>query len=303
MVAVCFALVAKAQDLTPRAYLITPAGSNAAVLAYAHQSGSLVFDGSAPISGATAVVNLPILSYYHGFGVFGHAANLTASLPYGFGDFRGTIADVPKELSKSGLLDSSLRLSVNLLGGPAMTPNDFAKWQQDSLLGLSLQVVAPTGQYDPTKVINWGSNQWAFKPEIGYSRRLSHWIIDAYVGGWFYTENPEHFARKLNVPVVESQSQAPVAALEGHISYDFLPRLWISLDANFWWGGAISRAGVPDSLTNQKNSRIGITGSVPLTEHQSVKLSYSDGAYTLYGGNYRSIAVAWQYSWIGLPFH
>ncbi len=185
LVAICFGSVAQAQDLSPRAYLITPAGSNAAVLAYAHQSGSLVFDGASPVSGATAVINLPILSYYRSFGFLGHSANVTASLPYGFGDFQGTIADVPRELSKSGLLDSSLRVAVNLLGGPAMSPSDFVKWQQGSLLGLSLKVIAPTGQYDPTKVINWGSNRWAFKPEIGYSRRLSHWVIDAYVGAGF----------------------------------------------------------------------------------------------------------------------
>jgi len=34
-----------------------------------------------------------------------------------------------------------------------------------------------------------------------------------------------------------SQSQNPIVALEGHLSYDFTPRLWISLDGNFWHGG------------------------------------------------------------------
>ena len=49
-----------------------------------------------------------------------------------------------------------------------MQPKEFAKWKQKRLLGLSLKVVAPTGQYCGTKLINWDSNRWAFKPELGY---------------------------------------------------------------------------------------------------------------------------------------
>ena len=38
-------------------------------------------------------------------------------------------------------------------------------------MGVSVKVVPPTGQYDPNRLINWGSNRWSFKPEFGYSRR------------------------------------------------------------------------------------------------------------------------------------
>ncbi len=41
---------------------------------------------------------------------------------------------------------------------PAMERAEFAKWRQTTLLGASLRIVAPTGQYDPTKLINWGTN-------------------------------------------------------------------------------------------------------------------------------------------------
>ena len=51
-----------AQDLAPRAYLITPVHSNAVTLSYSFFTGNLIFDGSVPITGATARVNVPILS-------------------------------------------------------------------------------------------------------------------------------------------------------------------------------------------------------------------------------------------------
>jgi hypothetical protein len=162
-------------------------------------------------------------------------------------------------------------------------------------------VVAPTGQYDPTKLINWGANRWGFKPEFGYSERWGHWLLDGYMGVWFYTTNPEFFSRNAFFPGTRTQSEEPVGSFEGHLSYSVKPRFWFSLDGNFWFGGTTSLNGVQNPLTVQRNSRIGGTASIPVTKHQSLKLSYSNGDYIRYGGNYQNISVAWQYSWLGRP--
>ena len=70
----------------------------------------------------------------------------------------------------------------------------------------------------------------------------------------------------------------------------------MSLDGNFWYGGKTSVNGVENAATLQKNSRVGITASFPLTRHQSVKVSYAQGAYIRFGGDYRILSAAWQYS-------
>ena len=175
------------------------------------------------------------------------------------------------------------------------------KWRQKTLLGVSLKVVAPTGQYDPTKLINLGANRWAFKPELGLSRRWGHWVLDAYGSVWFFTKNPEFFSRNQFVPGTQSQTQDPIGAVETHLSYDVRPRLWVSLDGNFWYGGRTSLNGVENPATLQKNSRIGVTASFPITRHQSVKVGYAQGAYIRFGGDYRIVSAAWQYSWVGKP--
>jgi hypothetical protein len=289
----CVSGVAVAQDLSPRAYLITPVDSNALVVSYSHLAGGLQFAGAVPITGADATINLGVLSFYHSFDLLGRAANFTIAAPYGFGDFRGTVADVPKQADRSGSLDLAARLAVNLIGGPAMAPKQFAGWHQNVLVGASLTIVPPTGQYDPTRLVNFGSNRWSFKPEIGYSQRFGSWVLDGYAGVWFFTANGAFY------PGANTQSEKPVGAVEAHLSYDVRPRLWVSLDANYWSGGVTSLNGVQNDLTDQRNSRVGMTASVPLTAHQSLKFSFSDGAYIRYGGNYRSISVAWQYGWIG----
>jgi hypothetical protein len=299
--AVLCAQVVPAQELNPRAYVIVPVGSNAINLGYSHFDGNPDVAGAAPIAEADATVDLAALGYYRSFGLLGRSANFALAIPYAVGEFSGIVAEAPKHADRAGFADSSLRFAVNLIGGPAMEPQEFAKWQQHILLGVSLKIVAPTGQYDPTKLINFGTNRWAFKPEIGYSQRWNHWILDGYAAVWFYTTNPEFFSHNQFFPGVRSKTQNPVTGLEAHLSYDVRPRLWISLDANFWEGGETSVNGVSSAASYQRSSRVGITASIPLTAHQSIKLSYSDGAYVRYGGNYRAIFASWQYGWLGWP--
>ena len=116
---------------------------------------------------------------------------------------------------RSGLLDCVTRFSVNLLGGPAMQLPDYARWKQKVILGASIKIVAPTGQYSPTKLVNWGIHRWALKPELGYSERWGHWILDAYAGVWFYTTNPAYY----DIPKPKPQTEAPIESFEGHLSY------------------------------------------------------------------------------------
>ena len=286
-----------AQDLSPRAYVITPVHSNAIVLTYSFYSGGIQLDGAAPITNATGRYHVSVLSYYHSFGLLGRSANVNASFPYAVGNFQANIAGVQQQIYRSGLLDLAARVSVNLRGGPSMPIQEMRKWKQKTLLGVSLKVVAPTGQYDPTKLVNWSANRWAFKPEFGYSRRRRNLLLDGYAGVWFYTANPRFYSP----PIPVRQTQEPIGSFEGHLSYDLKPRLWFSLDGNFWFGGITSLTGIANPATRQTGSRIGATASLPLSKTQSVKVSYNNGAYIRFGGNYQSVSLAWQYSWLGRP--
>jgi hypothetical protein len=289
------------QDLVPRAYVITPLHSNAIVLTNSFLDGDILFDGAVPITDSTGRIYISTFSYYHSLSFFGRSANATASLPYAIGNFRGKVVGTEAHAYRSGLVDTIFRLSVNLKGGPALSAPNFRTWKQKTLIGLSLKVVAPTGQYDPTKLINPGGNRWVFKPELGLSRRWGHWIVDTYGGVVFFTANHDFFSRNAFSAGTNTQSQRPVAAFEGHLSYDVRPRLWASLDGNFWRGGSTSVNGIEKPGSLQSNSRIGGTASIPISLHQSLKFSYSRGAYVRLGGNFQNLSLGWQYSWIGKP--
>jgi hypothetical protein len=294
---ILMALPVCGQDLSPRAYVITPVGFNAVTLTWSYFNGGVNFNGAVPITGATGIYNISSFTYYHSFGFFGRSANFALSLPYAVGNFQGNLQQQHRSVYRSGLVDFGARLSVNLMGGPAMPTEKFAKWKQKILLGASLKIIAPTGQYDPNKLVNWGINRWALKPEFGYSEQWGNWLVDAYAGAWFYTTNPASY----DVPLPKQQTEQPVGSLEGHLSRNFKFGTWASLDGNFWWGGLTSLSGIANLATKQTGSRIGATAAWRFSKHQSLKVSYSNGTYIRFGGNYQVVQVAWQYSWPDWP--
>jgi hypothetical protein len=293
--------VLNAQDLRPRAYVITPMHWNAVILGYAFNDGSIFFGSVLPITNASGRYSVPNISYYHAFSFFGRSANFTATLPYVVGTFQGELSGSQQQIYRSGLADSLYRVSVNLIGGPAMQPREFAKWKQKTLLGASIQIVAPTGQYYPSHLINPGNNRWVFKPELGFSHRWGNWIVDAYAGAWLFTENTNYLTGSQFSKRQNTLAQSPIGSVEMHLSYDVKPRLWASIDGNYWYGGGTTVDNVIKVGTLQSDSRIGGTISVPFTKHQSVKFSYSDGTLARIGGSFQTVSIAWQYSWVGTP--
>ena len=291
-----------AQDLAPRAYLPLPVSSNAVIVTYGFSDGELLFDPTLPITDATGIIHAPVLTLYHAFNFFGRSANITGSLPYAIGDFEGLVSDQQRAAHRSGMADIMVRTAVNLVGAPSLTPAAFVKTPLPrSMLGVSLKVLAPTGKYDPTLLINVGTNRWAFKPELGYTRRAGPVTLDMYAGVWFFTTNNEFYNGGATAPL-NTRTQEPIGAFEFHVSYDVRPRLWISADINYWRGGRTSVNSRESTNSLQANSRVGVTGSIPLSRRQSLKMSYSEGMIVRIGGNFRVLSAGWQYGWVGRPF-
>ncbi len=227
--------------------------------------------------------------YSRTFGVFGRSASVGLAVPYLWGTVEGEVFEQHGRVRRSGLGDGRLRLSVNLVGGPALPPGEFAKRRPGSTLGASVVVSAPTGQYDPAKLINLGGNRWAVKPEVGLSHPAGRWVFEAYAGAWLFTDNPDFFGGSV-------REQGALGTFQAHASYTFRPRLWLAADATYYTGG---RTTIGGTLRNdfQKNSRVGLTLAVPVGRRHSVKLSWATGATTRIGGDFQTLAVAWQYLW------
>src|ERR1041385_4899539 len=285
------AAVISAQDLIPRAYVITPIGANAVTFSSAYFNGPVFTDPTVPLTDFTASFFVEALSLYHSTSLLGRSANATVSLPYAVGNFRAKVSGTDTNVYRSGMADPRLRLSMNLYGGPAMRLTDMAAWREKTIVGVSLTLLIPAGQYDPGRLINPSLHRWALKPEVGFSHRWGHWSMDAYCGVWFSTENDRYF------PGRSTRSQAPIEAGEVHVTYSLNPRFWTSADVNYWVGGRTTLNGT-QNFDYHRNSRIGATAVIPIGQRQSLKFSYSSGARIAVGGNFQNVTAGWQYAWV-----
>lgn len=281
--------LAAGQQLEPRAYVPVPVGLNTVGLPFVYQTGSVVTDPSLPVKDVDAKVETLAAFYERTFPFFGRSASALLVMPYAWAKATGQVLEEQRTVTRSGQGDLELRLATNIFGSPALNAQEFARTPIKPALGGSLTVLMPTGQYYDTKLINIGTNRWSFKPELGLSVPVSHWTFEFYAGAWFYTANDDFFGGHL-------RTQDPLVALQGHVSYNFTPFLWLSIDGTWYAGGQTMTAGVLDD-DRQKNSRVGATLALPLGHGHFLKLAGARGATTRFGQNFTTVGLTYQYVW------
>jgi hypothetical protein len=278
-----------AQEMEPRAYSPAPVGVNFLVASYTRSAGDVLFDPSSQATDVTARVQASVVGYSRTLGLLGRASSITLALPYLVGNFSGNVGEQHATADRSGFGDARLRVAVNLIGGPALSPRAFAAREPAAAIGVSLSVVAPTGEYDPARLINIGANRWSFKPEVGITREFGPWFVEGAAGVWLFTDNTNYFGG-------QTRHQDPLATFQFHAGYTFRPGLWLAANATYYAGGRSSVSGAQKEDL-QGNTRFGATLSVPMDRHWSAKLAWSNGFVTRAGGDFTTWSIALQYRW------
>jgi hypothetical protein len=282
-----------AQDLDPRAYARIPVNVTVVVAGFGYLHGGIVTDATLPLQDLQAEIVSPSLAVVHSFSLSGKTAQASVALPYAWGDASAIIAGSRQSTSRSGFSDMRFRFSWLLAGAPAATIGEIAKAPRKTILGTSLSVVTPTGQYFPEKLINLGTSRWAFKPELALSQPVGkRWLIDFYSGIWLFTKNDSFY------PGSSDRTQAPLGSFQGHISYNIQPLMWVAVDLTYYTGGGSTVDGV-EMDDRQSNSRIGATMVIPVGKRHSVKFAYSTGAIIRSGADFTSISAGWQTTFLG----
>ena len=282
---------AHAQDLEPRAYSNTPVGLNFVVVGYSYSEGKIAFDPTLPIANAQYYNNTETIAYARSLDAWGHSAKFDMILPYSQFSGHALVDGQHNERDVSGLNDPRFRFSWNFYGAPALSLKEFAGYRQDLIVGASLSVTPPFGQYDDTKLINLGTNRWSFKPELGISKSWGKLTVDILPSVTFYTDNANYYYGR-------TYAQAPLYAVQGHIIYGFASGIWMALDATYFTGNRTTVDGVrSDNL--QTNSRGGLTIALPVDRFNSLKINASTGTSTRTGSTFNAIQVLWQYRWGG----
>jgi len=280
---------ASSQELEPGAYWPLPVGLNIVTVVGGVNWGDVSFDPALPVDDAHATIGNSAIAYARAFSIGGRSANASGMLPVIRGHLTGQYRGAFTEVDRFGIGDPRLKLAVNLYGAPAMTPGEFRSYRQGSIVGVSLTVAPPLGQYDPARLINLGTHRWSFKPEMGVSHARGKWVFETMAGVWLFTDNDEFAPDR-------TREQDPILATQFHVTHRFTPQMWLSGNANFYVGGRTRVDGLPN-LDLQRNSRIGATFSKALRRGHALRASISRGAYTTIGADFTAIAVGYNYAW------
>ena len=282
---------ALAQDLEPRLYTNVPLGINFLGAGYGYSEGNVLFDPTIPLDNAEIEIDGPVLGYGRSVRLGPFSGKVDGAIARvcldGSADYQGE--RVTRNVC--GWTDARARMTVNFMGAPPLTRQEFAGYRQDWVFGASLQLGLPVGDYDPARLVNIGANRESAKLEVGVSKNLAHWLLEVSVADTFYEDNTNFFGGRV-------REQDSIASLQGHAVYRFAKGAWLALDTTHYSGGQTTTNGAPSSDL-QSNTRFGVTASLPINPKQSVKLAASTGVATRTGTDFDTVAAVWQYAWGG----
>jgi hypothetical protein len=282
--------ISAAQSLEPRAYSNLPVGLNVLLVGYSRSQGGVGFDPSVPLENGRMRAHVIPLGYVRSLDVMGNAGSFALLLPLvdlaGAATLGGA-SEVQREVS--GLGDPSVRLAVNFHGAPALRAAEFAAWRQDLIVGASLAVTAPFGQYDKDRLLNIGTNRWSVKPELGLSQALGPWTVELATGVTWFSRNEDFFQGS-------TRSQEPLYSAQAHLTRQLGRGIWGAFSATYYRGGRTSIDGAErdDRLSS---TRLGLTLSLPVDRRNSLKLAASAGVYARSGSDSDTIGIIWQHLW------
>lgn len=152
------------------------------------------------------------------------------------------------ERRRSGFMDPMLTMHVGLVGAPALKLGEFVKFpkafQMVAIVGTSI----PLGTYDSDRLINLGTNRWSFRTGIGTVfpfGEKKRTALEMSNNLYFFTANNDVSGPK------NERSQDPLYVLENHLTHNFTPKFWSSIELRYQYGGTTTTDGIDDdNLTN-----------------------------------------------------
>lgn len=263
--------VLDAQELQPRRWSHLPIGSNFSGFSYGYTSADIYFSPSLQVDNATLEMHTVATSYLHAFEFLGRSARFDIVQAYQYGRWEGTLEGLPASTSRTGMTDTVVRLSMNLVGAPPLKGQEFRKYRAavadcETIVGVGLTTILPTGRYLKDRLLNIGTNRVTVRPEFGIVHNRGPWSYEWDLGIYFFSDNDSFFQGN-------TLEQDPIYATQAHVVYTFRPGLWVGVGAAFGTGGQTSVNDRPGDDT-KNNFLWGASIGIPVNRKVGMKLTY-----------------------------
>lgn len=287
-----FSLINQAhgQDVEPRRWTPSPVGMNVISAGYLYSTGDIAFDPVLSIEDATVDMHTLVLSYAHSFALFGRSARFDAIVPWQHGTWKGLLEGAPASVTRDGLADPLFRLSINLMGAPAVGMDEFRKRAAaqpvNTVVGAAIAVSVPGGDYLEDKLLNLGQNRYVVRPQIGVLHTRGKWSYELTGSTYFYSDNNDFFGGN----VLEED---PLLALQAHVVRVFKPGLWASLSVAHGWRGENTVNDTPQN-NDKSDALAALSVGLPITQSQGIKLVYvRSRTHRVTGADLDTLGILW----------
>ncbi len=279
-----------AQDLEPRRWSHLPTGLNMVGVGYAYTEANIFFSPALNITDGTSRQNNLGLSAVHTFDLAGKSARISLMLPYVNGRWQGNVDGEFQTIHRRGAGDPRLRLSVNLYGAPALEGAEFAQYRAEhvnnTVVGASIAMTLPLGEYCDDCLISIGANRWSVRPQIGVVHTRGPWSFELSASAFMFSDN-DSFVDGLVL------KQKTVYAMQSHAIYGFNSGLWVSLSTGYGNGGSIS-IDHEKTAFEVDNWIWAASLGFPIGQTQSLKLVWLSGrTQNLVGRDSDNLLLSW----------
>ena len=269
---ICFLniYISFAQDIEPRRWTPLPIGTHAIGGGYVHTFGDISFDPVLQAENVTLQLDALALSYVQPLKIGNRLGRLDLLVPYVNAKWDGLLRGDPTTVERTGFSDPRVRFSVNLIGPKALNAQEmmtyYAEHPSSTMLGASVAVTFPLGQYADNRLLNLGQNRFVIRPQIGFVHNWGLWSYEFTASVFLYTTNKDFFNN-------QERKQNPTLAAQTHLIRRFKNRMWASVSVGYGLGGQ----SIVNSQPNNDERGDFLTSfalGIPVTKKQSVKLFY-----------------------------
>ena len=270
--AVAFPAPASAQ-VPPRFYWKNLIGGNAVPVIYMDMSGNAnpLDPANTVIPEASFTASVALGGYARSFTVFNRSALVAALLPMGRISGEGSIFGRTFNQSTNGFGDPTLEFVINLVGPPPIKNiPDAMRYEPGFSLDLLVDLIVPIGRYDSDQVLNIGQNRWYGRVGAPIVWQIGSWVpgrrttLEFLPSVWLYGDNNNFMGHRL--------STDPKFQLESHLTRDFHPQFWGSLDTNWISGGKSSIDG-DDGDDGENLNMIGVGFTLGYNINENIQLT------------------------------
>ncbi|MBL4796683.1 MAG: transporter [Oleispira sp.] len=263
-------LPCSALEIEPRLWSHLPIGANFIGGGYAHSELDIYLDPALLLEDVEMELDTWVGKYIHSFELFNHSTRIDVKQAYQEGKWTGLLDGVPASTSRSGMSDTFVRIGMNVYGAPPLSAKPYRDYRAlqtaETIVGISVAIRLPTGNYHNKKLINLGQNRYVVRPQVGVMHTRGKWSAELTGEVSIFGDNNEFYnGNKLE--------QEPLYITHAHLVYTLRPGVSAIASVGYDYGGESRINGINKHDRNQ-NLGWALKMNYPLNRTTGLSMGY-----------------------------